>query len=70
MQSRLNQYEQFKILNKKSNILCKVKKYIDTYLDPRSKNLSNDKTIQGIIFYIEVTEVYYYWALSIFSGTE
>ena len=63
VQSALSQVEKFKILNKRSNILCKVKKSIDTHLDPSSKKFSNDKTIQEILLNMEVTEVYYYGAL-------
>ena len=63
VQSTLSQVKKFEILNKKRNILYKVRKYIDTYLDPNSKHFSNDKTIK-------VTEIGYYWALSILPETD
>ena len=67
MQNTLYQVEKFEILNKRSNILCKVETYFDTYLNLSSKNVSNDKPIQEILFNIDVIEVDYYWALSILS---
>ena len=42
------------------------KKSIDSSLDPSNKNFSNDNLIREILSSIEITEVDFYWALSIF----
>ena len=70
VQSTLSQVKKFEILKKRSNILRKAKKYNDTYLDPNSKHYSNGKFIQEIIFNIEITEIGYYWTLSILPETD
>ena len=36
VQSTLTQVEKFEFLNKRSNILCKIKKYVDTSLGQSS----------------------------------
>ena len=65
LQSMLSQVEKFEILNKKSNILCKIKNYIYISLDSSNKNFSNGKSIWEILSSIEITEDDYYWVLSI-----
>ena len=70
MQSALTQVKKFEILSKRSKNVCKVKKYIDTYLDPSSKKFFNDKTIQEILFNIEIKKVDYYWVLLISPETD
>ena len=68
LQNVLSQVENFEILNKRSNSLCKVKNYIDINLDPR--NFSYGKLIREILSSIEITEDDYYWALSISPKTD
>ena len=70
MQTTLSQVEKSEILNKRSNILCRVKKNTDIYLHPNSKNISNDKITQEIIFNTEVKQIDYYWVLSISPKTD
>ena len=65
----LNQVENFEILNKRSNILCKVKNYIDINLYPSNNNFSNDMSIREILSDIKITENDYYWALSVSPET-
>ena len=54
LQNKLSQVKKFEILNKRCNILCKVKNYIDINLD--SSDFSNDKSIREILSDIEITE--------------
>ena len=55
----------FGILSKRNNILGQVKRYIDNNLDPNSETFSNDLSIREILSSMGITEVDYYWALSI-----
>ena len=66
----LSQVEKFEILNKKSNILCKVKNDIDINLDPSDKSFSNNKSIQEALSSIEITQDDYYWTLFILPETD
>ena len=66
----LSQVEKFEILNKKINILCKVKNDIDINLDPSSKSFSNNKSIQEALSSIEITQDDYYWTLFILPETD
>ena len=61
LQKMLSHVEKFEILNKRSNILCKVKNYIDINLDPSNKLFSNYKSIREILSSIEIAEDDYYW---------
>ena len=50
MQSILTQAEKFEFLNKRSNILCKIKKYVGASLDPSSKFFFNEKSLTRDFF--------------------
>ena len=69
LQNILSQVENFEILNKRSNILCKVKNYIDINFYPSNKHFSNDMSIREILSDIEIIEDDYYWALSVSPET-
>ena len=53
------------ILNKRGNILGKVKKYLDNNVDPNSKKFSNYCPMQELLVSKQITEDNYYWALPI-----
>lgn len=50
VQSILTQAEKFEFLNKRSNILCKIKKYVGASLDPSSKFFFNEKSLTRDFF--------------------
>lgn len=57
LQNILRQVEKCKIVNKRTNILGKLSKYIDSYIDPNSTNFSNDLSIQEILPGIETQKM-------------
>ena len=57
-------------LDKRSNILYKVKSYIDINLHPSNKVFWNDRLIREIFSSIEIIEDDYYWTFFISTETE
>ena len=58
------------IITRRNSILSKVKTYINEFLDPNKSTYIPDKTIDDILFLLDITSRNYYEALSIASGSD